>query len=195
MNHLMLLNPSRTTINNLSKTLVSAAVVTTTALPVYADDPGATGAAAINWSRLNLTSQQQTQIQALEEEWSAKYMRLQPQIVEGKKKLQKLFADPKADPLEIMNTHQTVMRLTEELRTAATANHLKKRAILTPAQRKQYEMMLQTMLVERQRSNLGSGSSGQSGLMDMIQKARWAIGGQPKPAGDAKPQNVSAPAP
>lgn len=191
----MLLNHTRTTINSLSKTLVVAAVVATTALPVWADDPGADGASAINWSRLNLSAQQQTQIQTLEAEWSAKYMRVQPQIVEGKKKLRKLFADPKADPLEIMNTQQMVMRLTEELRTAATASHLKKRAILTQPQQRQYEVMLQTMLVERQRSNLGGGNSGQSGLMDMIQKARWAIGGQPKPGADGKTQNVSSPNP
>lgn len=163
-----------TIVANLGKTFIAIAVVTVTALPSSADEPEA----GINWTRLNLTAAQQQQIQQLETEWSAKYLRLQPQIVEGKKKLQKLFADPKADPLEIMNTQQGVMRLQEELRTAATSNHLKKRAVLTVAQRRQYEMMLQTMLVERQRGNLGPATDGQSGLMNMIQKARWAIGGQ-----------------
>jgi hypothetical protein len=161
--------------NRLGKALLAFVVVCSTALPVCADDSG------INWSRLNLTAQQQGQIQQLEVEWSAKYQRLQPQIIEGKKKLQKLFADPNTDPLEIMNTQQSVMRLQEELRTAATANHLQKRAVLTVPQRRQYEMMLQTMLVERQRGNLGSHGQSSTGLMDMIQKARWAIGGpQPK---------------
>lgn len=159
-----------TAANNLGNTIVAVALMASTALPVSADE-------SIKWSRLNLTPQQQTQIQQLEAEWSTKYLRIQPQIIEGKKKLQKLFADPNADPLEIMNTQQSVMRLQEELRTAATANHLKKRAVLTPQQRRQYEMMMQTMLVERQRGNLGA--SGQNtGLMDMIQKARWAIDGK-----------------
>lgn len=172
----MLQSLSRMTVDNrLGKTLVACAVAFAVCLPVAADDAG------INWSRLNLTAQQQTQIQQLEAEWSSKYLRIQPQIIEGKKKLQKLFADPHADPLEIMNTQQSVMRLQEELRTAATANHLKKRAILTVPQRRQYEMMLQTMLVERQRGNLGTHGQSSTGLMDMIQKARWAIGGpQPK---------------
>lgn len=130
----------------------------------------------VDWKKLNLSSQQSQQIKQLEQEWNSKYMKIQPDILDHQRKLQKLLLDPKSDPLEIMSTNQSVFRLKEQLRNEATANYLRKRAVLNQDQQHQLESMMQQMIVLRQQSGGGAPQQEESGgFMDIIQKVRWAI--------------------
>lgn len=130
----------------------------------------------LDWKKLNLNSQQAAQIQGFEQEWNAKYIKLQPEILEHQRRLAKLLMDPKSDPLEIMATNQSIARLKEQLRNEATANYLHKRAILNSDQQHQLESMMQQMIASRQQSATSTPQTEeQSGFMDIIQKVRWAI--------------------
>lgn len=134
--------------------------------------------ACVDWKRLNLNNQQSQQIDHLQEEWNAKYQRLQPQILTLQTRLRTKFADPSADPLEIMATQQTLARLQEELRNEAMANYLRKRAILSMQQQRQLEGMVHQMVVERQQRMMPQTSQADeqnAGLMNIMHKVQWAI--------------------
>jgi Spy/CpxP family protein refolding chaperone len=131
----------------------------------------------VDWNRLNLTGQQSEQIEALKQDWTLKYNHLQPQIVEQQQKLVKLLADPKADPLDIMATQQSIARMKEQLRNEATTNYLRKRAVLSEIQRRQLEANMQQLVAERQRGQqLVQPQPGQGGFMDnLIRSVKWTI--------------------
>jgi len=105
---------------------------------------------AINWKRLGLSAQQSQQIQYLETQWNTEYMEIQPGIVEDQRKLTRLLADPKSDSLEIMALQQSIARKREQLRSAATANYLRKRQILSEGQQHALEDMIREAIAERQ---------------------------------------------
>ena len=115
--------------------------------PAFADEPHVN----IDWRKLQLTPQQQQVIQTLEGQWSHEYMDVQPAIVEDQRKLTRLLADPKSDPLEILALQQSMARKKEQLRSAATANYLRKRQCLTGDQQKSLEDMIRQTIAERQR--------------------------------------------
>ncbi len=142
---------------------------------VFADEEG--GKCGVDWKKLNLSPAQSQQIQSLEQDWSSKYMKMQPEILEQQRKLAKLLMDPQSDSLEIMATNQRIAHLKEHLRNEATANFLKKRALLNHDQQHNLEVMMQQMIASRQQSAAGSApqSEEQGGFMDIIHKVRWAI--------------------
>src|ERR1035437_4977687 len=125
------------------------AVLLSGAAPAFADDLKNAPCCA-DWKKLNLSQQQSQQVQVLERQWNSKYSHLQPQIVFEQKELVNFLGNPKSDPLEIMETQQTITRLKEQLRNEATSNYLRKRAVLTATQEHQLEGMLQQMVTERQ---------------------------------------------
>lgn len=135
------------------------------------------GKCCVDWKKLNLSAPQSQQIQTLEQDWNAKYMKMQPEILEQQRKLAKLLMDPKSDPLEIMSTNQRIAHLKEHLRNEATTNYLKKRAILNQDQQHNLETMMQQMIATRQQSAAGTApqQEEQGGFMDIIHKVRWAI--------------------
>ena len=150
---------------------LSASLLSTTA--VFADEDGK---CCVDWKKLNLTAPQTQQIQALESDWNAKYMKMQPDILEQQRKLAKLLMDPKSDPLEIMSTNQRIAHMKEHLRNEATTNYLKKRAILNQDQQHSLETMMQQMIATRQQSAATAPQQEeQGGFMDIIHKVRWAI--------------------
>lgn len=152
-----------------------AAASLSIASPAFAD-PASPSHCCVDWRKLNLTQQQNQQITALETEWNSKYNRVQPQIAELQKKLEKLLPDPHSDPLEIMQTQQTIARLKEQLRGEATTNYLRKRAILNEPQQHQLEAMLQQMVIDRQRPAQAAVQPEQNGgIMNIVNKIKWAI--------------------
>lgn len=146
----------------------------------YADE--AAGKPCVDWKKLNLSSTQSQQIQALETDWNSKYMKIQPEILDHQRKYAKMLMDPKSDPLEIMSTNQKIAHLKEVLRNEATTNYLKKRAILNSDQQHLLETMMQQMIASRQQSAATPPVAGdeQGGFMDIIHKVRWAIQGGPQ---------------
>jgi Spy/CpxP family protein refolding chaperone len=142
------------------------------AIPAQADERSC----SVDWHKLSLSANQNQQIHSLEQDWNTKYMQLQPQIVDLQHKLVKLLADPKSDPVEIMTCQQSLSRLKEQLRNLATANYLRKRAILTNNQQHQLEFMLQQAIAEKQRSQIPNlPNEEQSGIGGIMHKVRWAI--------------------
>jgi Skp family chaperone for outer membrane proteins len=161
--------------HKLRKTLTVAITfgcICATALPAVAQERTIK---CIDWSKLNLSSQQQQQINSLESEWKTKYSQAQPKIVEAQKKLEALLPNPKSDPLEIMATQQTVARLKENLRNDATTNYLRKRALLNETQQHQLEGMLQQMVTDRQRANSAAQGEQSPGIQNIVNKIKWAI--------------------
>lgn len=106
---------------------------------------------SIDWQRLQLTAEQNQQVQSLEAQWSQQYMEIQPSIIEDQRKLTRLLSDAKSDPVEIMALQQSLARKREQLRAAATTNYLKKRQILNGDQQRTLEDMIRQILAERQR--------------------------------------------
>lgn len=131
---------------------------------------------SVDWKRLNLNAQQTQQVGQLDNDWNAKYSRLQPQIAELQKKLERLLPDPKSDPLEIMATQQAIGRYKEQLRNEATTNYLRKRSLLNDVQQHQLEAMLQQMVNDRQRPASSISQAEQNGgIMNIVNKIKWAI--------------------
>jgi Spy/CpxP family protein refolding chaperone len=131
----------------------------------------------VDWKSLNLTASQQEQIQRLDNEWNTHYSSVMPQIRHQQMRLRELFKNPKSDPLEIVATQQSVTRLQEQLRSEAMANYLRKRALLSPTQQKQLESQMSQMVADRQQrgSQHGVADEQTGGIMNLIQKVRWAI--------------------
>lgn len=131
----------------------------------------------VDWQQLSLTVEQTQQIQVLESDWNGKYMKIQPQILENQRRLARLLPDAKSDPIEILSTQQNITRLKEQLRNEATANYLRKRAILNDSQQHQLEQQIQRLVQDKQRTAVPASQSDDqnSGFMNVIHKIRWAI--------------------
>lgn len=158
-----------------NKPLLAAALATLLSgnLPAFAQDPIQNK--CVEWKKLNLNAQQTQQISQLDNDWQAKYSRMQPQITDLQKKLEQLLPNPKSDPLEIMSTQQTLARYRESLRNEATTNYLRKRALLNETQQHQVEGMVQQMVLDRQRANSPVQTEQSPGLMNIVNKIKWAI--------------------
>lgn len=160
-------------INRLATVILLALSLTAGAGGAFADEDGK---CCVDWKKLNLTSAQSQQIQGLEQDWTSKYMKIQPDILEHQRKLARLLMDPRSDPLEIMATNQRIAHLKEQLRNEAVTNYLKKRALLNVDQQHQLELMMQQMIAMRQQSAASAPQAEeQGGFMDIIHKVRWAI--------------------
>lgn len=154
--------------------LAVSTIFITTGAAAWAD--GEEGKVCIDWKKLSLNATQSQQIQALENDWNGKYLKIQPEILEHQRKYAKMLMDPKSDPLEIMSTNQKIAHLKETLRNEATTNYLKKRAILNNDQQHQLETMMQQMIASRQQSaTTAPATEEQGGFMGIIHKVRWAI--------------------
>jgi Spy/CpxP family protein refolding chaperone len=134
----------------------------------------------IDWTKLHLNNSQNERIRVLQSEWSGQYGTVMPEIHFQQHHLQELFRNPQSDPLEIVSTQQSIMRLQEQLRNDAMTNYLHKRAVLSDPQQRELEAQLHEMVLERQqRSRIGCAPAepgDESGLGNIMQKIRWAIG-------------------
>jgi len=111
----------------------------------------------IDWSKLNLSPQQSSQIQALEQQWYKDFNELSPQIRDEQSKLQKLLSDHNADPVQVMSMQQSIAARKAQLSNAAMQNYLNKRKLLDEKQQKQLEDMMRTMIQAR-KSQMYPGS-------------------------------------
>jgi hypothetical protein len=130
------------------------AVISPGTLPAFAD-----GDHCVDWSKLNLSSSQKTQIETLEGQWNKEYNELKPAIQEEQHHLSKLLADHTSDPVEIMSAQQSIARKKEQLNGLATANYLKKRAVLNDNQQYSLELMVRNAVALRQRANNPGGQT------------------------------------
>lgn len=103
----------------------------------------------VDWTKLNLTPVQSSQIQNLEQQWYKDFNELSPQIRDEQSKLQKLLSDHNADPIQVMALQQSIARRREQLSNAAMQNYLNKRKVLDEKQQKQLEDMMRVMISNR----------------------------------------------
>jgi Spy/CpxP family protein refolding chaperone len=103
----------------------------------------------VDWTKLNLTPVQSSQIQTLEQQWYKDFNELSPQIRDEQSKLQKLLSDHNADPIQVMALQQSIARRREQLSNAAMQNYLNKRKVLDEKQQKQLEDMMRVMISNR----------------------------------------------
>ncbi len=105
----------------------------------------------VDWSKLNLSAQQNQQIQTLESQWQQDYNQIKPSIQDEQRRLQRLLETHNADPVELMAVQQSITRKKEQLNAAATANYLRKRQVLNENQQHQLGVMIQARIDAKQK--------------------------------------------
>ncbi len=113
-------------------------------MPAFAED------CCVDWSKLNLSAQQNQQIQQLESQWQQDYNQIKPSIQDEQHKLQRLLETHNADPVELMAVQQSITRKKDQLNAAATANYLRKRQVLNENQQHQLNQMIQARIAAKQ---------------------------------------------
>lgn len=132
----------------------SMAVISQGNVSAFAD-----GERCVDWTKLNLSPSQKTQIEGLEGQWNKDYNELKPVIQDEQHHLTRLLADHTSDPVEIMSVQQSIARKKEQLNGLATANYLKKRAVLNDNQQYSLELMVRNAVALRQRANSPGGQT------------------------------------
>lgn len=153
-------------------------VLTPPVLTLPAQAEGGPTRCHIDWTKLNLSPQQSSQIQTLEAQWIKEYQELAPAIQEDQKRLAQLLADRQADPVEVMAVQQSIAQKKEKLHNEALKNFLKKKQILNDNQKQQLEFMLKQSIEERQKQlNSSSDQVMPDRIQNLMQKVRniWPI--------------------
>lgn len=121
-----------------------------TSLPAFAGDTQQPcGHCRIDYTRLDLTSDQSNKIQALDRDFQEKYQQIKPAIVENQQKVKRLMASPQSDATEIMMVQQKIDDLQGELRRFAAQILIKKKDCLNPTQKERLEQMIKEELIKR----------------------------------------------
>jgi Spy/CpxP family protein refolding chaperone len=107
----------------------------------------------IDYSKLNLSLEQDKQIQQLDKDWQHNLNELKPPLVEDQKRLAKLLATYDSDSVEIMALQQGIAQKREKLVALATTNYLKKRQLLTENQQHELSAMIRQAVSERQHNS------------------------------------------
>jgi hypothetical protein len=141
-------------IRNVQLAFFSAVLISQSNLSAFAD-----GDHCVDWSKLNLSPSQKTQIESLESQWNKDYNEIKPIILDEQHHLTKLLADHTSDPVEIMSVQQSIARKKEQLNGMATANFLKKRAVLNDNQQYSLELMVRNAVALRQRAMSPGGQT------------------------------------
>lgn len=115
------------------------------------------GGSCIDWTKLELNPQQNTQIQSLESQWYKEFSDISPQIREDQTKLQRLLTDRNPDSLQVVALQQAIARRKEQLNLAAMQNYLAKKKVLNEKQQTQFEQMIQQN-IQRRKMMLNPGS-------------------------------------
>lgn len=136
-------------------------------IPALADP-----ACCVDWSKLNLTPQQNQQVQELETQWLTEYNQIKPAIAEDQRKLQRLLESHNADPVELMAVQSSLNRKKEQLAQAAAANYSRKRRVLNENQQHQLQQMISQRIAEKQKElHPGSQTDVVPGrLQDLMQR-------------------------
>jgi Spy/CpxP family protein refolding chaperone len=115
-----------------STAFVSALLAFSCPLPALARD--------INWSSLNLTPQQESQIERLEESWEKTHAEVGAQIERDAAELRAIL--PTGDTQRIRQLQNRITANKMFLMNQSIDTFLRKRETLTPAQRMQLQKML-----------------------------------------------------
>jgi Spy/CpxP family protein refolding chaperone len=145
------------------------------ASPAYAEE----GSCGIDWKKLQLSQQQQQQIELLDGQWNQTYLSIQPSLVDDQHKLQRMLTDPKSDSMTIMMLQQSIDQKKNNLKASATSIYLKKRQLLNQQQQRKLEEMIKEMMDQRMNQKIANpGSSslnaqpGNDRIQNLFQKVR-----------------------
>lgn len=93
-------------------------------------------APVVDWSTLNLNSDQTNKILKLDAEWQNKSKALLPKLKENQQKLNQILNNPNSTDQQIRDINKQVTNMELDLQNLAMENFLAKRNILTIDQRK-----------------------------------------------------------
>ena len=156
--------------------LVAIAAEISFAPKALAQEAQATSSCCIDWSKLNLTAQQNTQIQGLEQQWYKEFNEISPQLRDDRVRLQKAIADHNSDPVQIMALQQSVARKKEQLSNAAMQNYLSKKKVLNETQQKQLEEMIRkVMQTSRAQMYPGANASPEPDRLQNLMQRIWPV--------------------
>jgi hypothetical protein len=150
-------------------------------MPAFADE-----SCCVDWNKLNLTQQQNQQIQQLESQWQQDYQQIRPALQDDQVRLKRLLETHNADPVELMAVQQSINRKREQLNAAATANYLRKRQVLNENQQHQLGQMIQHRIDAKQREMHPNATADNvpnrlQGLMQRVLQTSPATGAASKP--------------
>lgn len=97
---------------------------------------------SINWSNLDLNTQQESEIGRLESQWQRTYTDVYPQIQRDKNELRQLLNAPQSNDRQIMELQTRIQQNEQRLRQEATRTFLNKKGQLSPAQRVRLQQMM-----------------------------------------------------
>jgi len=112
--------------------LASSVLIISAAVPALARD--------INWNSLNLTPQQETQMERLEDNWEKTHHEVNAQIERDMAELKTLL--PTGDSQRIRQLQGRIMTNKMYLMNESMDTFLKKRDMLTPVQRTQLQKIM-----------------------------------------------------
>src|SRR5579885_1833073 len=126
---------------------------------------GECGHCVIDYSKLNLTSEQANKIQQCDQEWFQEYQQTLPEIQDLQRKFKKLMASQRPDEAEIMLVQHQLDSKKAKLKMKATQILLKKQKILDEDQNKELKNQIQNEIQKKSQQNTGINTN--------IQPVRW----------------------
>ena len=96
----------------------------------------------VNWSSLNLTTDQSEHINQVDAQWRTTASQLMPQLQDDKSELVKLLNSPNTDQQKIMDLQNRINTNKSQLQNAAMQSYLKKKDYLNPEQQQQLQQLM-----------------------------------------------------
>ncbi len=96
----------------------------------------------VDWQQLDLSPNQDREIQKLDTEWRGMYSQLNPQIQQDRNRLRKMLGEPQPDEARIMELQSRIQRNEDRLRREATKIFLHKKNQLSPGQKQRLHKMM-----------------------------------------------------
>lgn len=134
----------------------------------------ASGGCCVDWTKLELSPQQKSQIDNLESQWLKDFGEIAPQIREEQLKLQKLLSEHNPDSMQIVQLQQSIARRKEQLNLVAMQNYISKKKLLSEKQQTMYERMIQNS-VQRRKQQLNPNSQTEvvpDKIQELMQKVK-----------------------
>ncbi len=100
------------------------------------------GDSSIHWDTLNLTAEQQSEIERLESQWRKVYGEVYPQIQRDKNELRRLLNSVQCDDRQVMEIQERIQTNEQRLRQEATRTFLNKKGQLNQTQKMRLHQMM-----------------------------------------------------
>lgn len=102
------------------------------------------------WSRLNLTTTQQNQMQTIKQKYQPEMSTLREQIETERQKLATMMQNNQSEA-NLRSQHQKIISLDQKIHNLRFESMLEMRNVLTPEQRQEFRQLMNERQVNRQR--------------------------------------------